>query len=64
MTLKSKESLSAWDRRVTVNISIPLKILAAIDEKVEPGKRSEFITDILLEALNLKKVVEEVNNSS
>ena len=64
MTSKNREQLSAWDRRVTVNISIPLKILAAIDEKVESGKRSEFITDILLEALNLKKVVEEVNTTS
>ena len=59
MTAKDKAQLSAWDRRVTVNISIPLKILAAIDEKVEPGKRSEFITDILLEALKLKKVEEK-----
>ena len=64
MTSKNKEQLSAWDRRVTVNISIPLKILAAIDEKVESGKRSEFITEILLEALNLKKVVEEVVNTN
>ena len=53
MTIKGKEKLSSWDRRVTVNISIPLKILAAIDEKVDQGKRSEFITEILLKSLNL-----------
>lgn len=53
MTVKDKQQLSSWDRRVTVNISIPLKVLAAIDEKVENGKRSEFITDILLKSLNL-----------
>lgn len=53
MTVKGKTQLSSWDRRVTVNISIPLKVLAAIDEKVDNGKRSEFITEILLKELNL-----------
>ena len=40
MTVKNKEKISSWDRHVTVNISIPLKILAAIDEKATAGKRS------------------------
>jgi hypothetical protein len=53
MTTKSKEKISSWDRHVTVNISIPLKILAAIDEKVTQGKRSEYIKDILAKSLNL-----------
>ena len=53
MTAKDNIKLSSWDRRVTVNISIPLKVLAEIDDKVEPGKRSEFITSILLKHLNL-----------
>jgi len=53
MTAKDNTKLSSWERRVTVNISIPLKVLAAIDEKVEVGKRSEFITSILLKDLNL-----------
>lgn len=53
MTAKDNAKISSWDRRVTVNISIPLKVLAAIDDKVEPGKRSEFITTILLKDLNL-----------
>ncbi len=64
MTIRNKVQLSAWDRRVTVNISIPLKILAAIDEKVESGKRSEFITDILLEALDLKEKEVEVEEKT
>jgi metal-responsive CopG/Arc/MetJ family transcriptional regulator len=50
---KNKEKISSWDRHITVNISIPLKVLAAIDEQVTPGKRSEFIKDILLKSLNL-----------
>lgn len=53
MTVKNKEKISSWDRHVTVNISIPLKVLAAIDEQVTVGKRSEFIKDILLKSLNL-----------
>ena len=53
MTVKNKEAIGPWDRHVTVNISIPLKVLAAIDEKVTAGKRSEFIKDILLKSLNL-----------
>lgn len=53
MTSAGNEKLSSWERRVTVNISIPLKVLAAIDDRVEPGKRSEFITSILLKDLNL-----------
>jgi hypothetical protein len=47
------KTTSSWDRHVTVNISIPLKVLFAIDEKVTPGKRSEFIKDILLKSLKL-----------
>jgi metal-responsive CopG/Arc/MetJ family transcriptional regulator len=50
---KNKEKISSWDRHITVNISIPLKVLAAIDEQVTPGKRSEFIKDILLKSLKL-----------
>lgn len=53
MTNKGKEKVSSWDRHVTVNISLPLKILSAIDEKIEPGKRSEYIKEILLKNLNL-----------
>ena len=50
---KEKQISSSWDRHVTVNISIPLKVLLAIDEQVSPGKRSEFIKEILLKSLNL-----------
>lgn len=53
MTVKNNEKTNPWDRHVTVNISIPMKVLAAIDAKVTPGKRSEFIKDILLKSLNL-----------
>lgn len=53
MTLKDKQKLSSWDRRVTVNISIPLKVLAAIDEKVTQGKRSEYVTEVLLKDLGM-----------
>ena len=53
MTLKNKTQLSSWDRRVTVNISIPLKVLAAIDEKVTQGKRSEYVTEVLLKDLGM-----------
>ena len=53
MTSKNKEKIPVRDRRVTVNISVPLKVLFAIDERCEEGKRSEFITAILLKSLNL-----------
>jgi hypothetical protein len=53
MTVKNKEKISSWDRHVTVNISIPLKVLSAIDDKVTPGKRSEYIEEILLKSLGL-----------
>lgn len=53
MTSKNKEKISSWDRHVTVNISIPLKVLAAIDDQVGQGKRSAFITEILLKDLKL-----------
>lgn len=53
MTAKDNQKISSWDRRVTVNISVPLKVLAAIDDMVTPGKRSEYITDILLKELKL-----------
>lgn len=51
MTLKNKEKLSSWDRRVTVNFSIPLKVLSKIDEMYGQGKRSAFVTEILLKEL-------------
>lgn len=51
VTLKNKEKLSSWDRRVTVNVSIPLKVLARIDELHGQGKRSAFVTEVLLKAL-------------
>jgi hypothetical protein len=54
LTVKNKEKISSWDRHVTVNISIPLKILAAIDEKVTQGKRSEYIKDVLSKNLDMK----------
>lgn len=51
VTLKDKQKLSSWDRRVTVNVSIPLKVLARIDELHGQGKRSAFVTECLLKAL-------------
>jgi hypothetical protein len=53
VTSKNKEKIPVRDRRVTVNISIPLKVLFAIDERCDEGKRSEYVTEILLRALNL-----------
>jgi len=53
MTSKNKEKVSVRDRRVTVNFSIPLKVLFAIDEQCDEGKRSEFVTEILVKSLNL-----------
>lgn len=53
MTVKNKEKMSINNRRLTVNISIPVRLLFAIDENCEPGKRSEYITDILMKSLNL-----------
>ena len=55
MTAKNKEKPSSWDRRVTVNFSIPLKVLAAIDDKCGGvGKRSNYVTGILLKTLELE----------
>ena len=53
MTTKNKEKVSINNRRLTVNISIPVRLLFAIDEKCQEGKRSEFITDILMKELGL-----------
>jgi hypothetical protein len=53
MTTKDKQKLSSWDRRVTVNFSIPLKVLSAIDERVTQGKRSEYVTEVLLKELDM-----------
>jgi metal-responsive CopG/Arc/MetJ family transcriptional regulator len=52
VTTKNNTRLAVRDRRVTVNISIPLGLLFKIDEQCENGKRSEFITEILTKSLN------------
>lgn len=56
MTQKNKEKLDINNRRLTVNISIPTKLLFIIDENCEQGKRSEYITNILMKYFNLKTV--------
>lgn len=53
MTSKNKERVAARDRRVTINISLPMKILFKIDEECEVGKRSEYISTVLQQHLDI-----------
>lgn len=54
MTTKNKEKVSINNRRLTVNISIPVRLLFEIDSRCAEGKRSEFITEILMKSLDIK----------
>ena len=53
MTSKNKERIPARERRITINISMPMKILFKIDEECEPGKRSEYISTVLQQHLGI-----------
>lgn len=61
MTAKDKQKIAINDRKLTVNISIPVRLLFAIDENCEIGKRSEYITDILMKDETLLKSLSKSN---
>lgn len=61
MTAKDKQKIAINDRKLTVNISIPVRLLFAIDENCEIGKRSEYITDILMQNETLIKSLSKSN---
>jgi len=61
MTAKDKQKIPINSRKLTVNISIPVRLLFAIDENCESGKRSEYITDILMQNETLIKSLSKIN---
>jgi len=61
LTAKDKQKIPINSRKLTVNISIPVRLLFAIDENCESGKRSEYITDILMKDENILKSLSKSN---